>query len=148
MATSHLLRSRRQTILSRTSATTATESFTFKMPIADSYTLVMDTGAGTGTSPTLDITVQSSIDGGTTWVICPIRSTQKTTAAAVEIFTFRPNLGDNEAGYAQVVAATGGQLCKNFVPADYDNMRVTCTIAGTSPSFASLKFYLFSHGRG
>ena len=111
-----------------------TTSVAINLPVADCYALVLIIGTASGTSPTLDMTLQTSYDGGSNFVAAPVRSTQKTGSTTVEWFIFRPQLGGNESGYAQVAAATGGQLCKNFVPGM--NNRLTFTIGGTNPSFA------------
>lgn len=113
---------------------TTTTSTTINLPVADCYALWLNIGTASGTSPTLDMTLQSSYDGGTTFVIQPIRSTQKTGSTTSELFVFKPRLGDNEVALAQVVAATGGQLAKNCVPGPIN--RLTFTIGGTNPSFA------------
>lgn len=129
------------------STVTETTSYTFTAPVADSYTIALVTGTGTGTSPTLDMSLQHTPDSGTTWLIAPIRSAQQTTTGLNTIFVFRPNLGENEAALNQAVAATGGTLAKNFVPSSM-SWRLTFTIGGTNPSYATIKAWLSAHSRG
>jgi hypothetical protein len=133
-----------QTLFSVTTATTSTyTSSTLDFKNAESYTLFLSSGTGTGTSPTLDWVVQTSFDDGTTWLNLPLRSAQITTGATVTTLIFRNGLGDNEVAVNQIVAATGGTLAKNcnFVPA---KMRIVGTIGGTNPSYATLAAYLFT----
>lgn len=105
----------------------------YDLPYADTYTLVISSGIGTGTSPTLDISMQISPDGGTTWVTAPIRSTQRSTAALTDVIVFKPRLGDNEVAYGAPTALTGGVLAKNFVPTR--KVRFYFELGGTNPSF-------------
>lgn len=135
-----------RTVVDRTTAVTATTSFTFDAPVCESYTLHLVTGTGTGTSPTLDASLQHSPDGGTTWLIAPIRWAQQTTTGLDSIQVFRTGLGQNEVALNQAVAATGGTLAKNFVPSSM-SWRLTCTIGGTSPSYATVKLYLSGQPR-
>ncbi len=75
--------------------------------------------------------------------MAPIRFPQQTTTGLSEYVTFRLGLGDNEVALATASAATGGTLAKNFVPASM-SWRLTCTIGGTSPSYATIKAWLFA----
>lgn len=70
--------------------------------------------AASGTTPTLDTVIQHSIDGGTTWFTL-VAMTQR-TAAASELKLY----ADVEGTTAQVIG---------------DCLRVSYTIAGTTPSF-------------
>lgn len=112
--------------------TTTTTSSALSLPTADCYGLHMASSAASGTSPTLDIVLQSSFDGGTTYVNLPIRFTQVTTTASEVIF-FKNGLGGNEVALAQVVADTGGQLAKNCV-FDPNFLKVKVTVGGSTPS--------------
>ena len=105
----------------------------FVLPLADAYTFYLNSTTVTGTSPTLDVVFQTSIDGGTTYVNIPWRYAQQ-TAAAVNIMTVRCGLGIGEVGAETAVAATGGTLNKPCV-FDPNFMKAVFTIAGTSPSF-------------
>jgi len=105
------------------------------MGIGDCYMIAIEVTAASGTSPTLDIVVQSALDG-TNYKDLPLRFTQKTTTSSgtPEYLVFRLGLGENEVALAQVSADTGGQLAKNclFNP---NLIKLKYTIAGTSPSF-------------
>src|SRR5437870_3066706 len=74
--------------------TTAT-SAAFDVGLADAYSFVANVTTATGTTPTLDIVFLTSVDGGTTYVNMPLRSTQITGAGAVW-FTIAATLGRGE----------------------------------------------------
>lgn len=128
-------------VLQASAAKAATLNIDFNASNAFSYTVQVNCSAVTGTTPTLDVCLATSVDGGTTYVNLPLRFTQF-TAAAVRDLIFRNGLGENEIALEQVVAATGGTLAKNcnFDPA---YMRLVCTIGGTNPSF-TFAAYLFA----
>jgi hypothetical protein len=81
-------------------------SAAFNTDEADSLEATLTVSAASGTTPTLDVTLETSIDGGTTW----------TTVAA----------------FAQKTAA--GSQGRVFGPLG-DQCRWKWTIAGTTPSF-------------
>lgn len=119
---------------------TAAPAATVKtLGLGDCYALGLEVTAASGTSPTCDVVLQTSLDNGTTWKDLPIRWTQKTTTSAgvPEWIVFRLGLGQNEVALAQVTADTGGQLAKNCL-FDPDQLRVKFTIGGTNPSFTFL----------
>lgn len=115
--------------------------------IGSSYTVVFDVGTGTGTSPTLDFVIQSSLDGGTTWINLPLRTAQITTAATTTMLVFRNGLGENEVALNQITAATGGTLAKNC-NFDPKYMRIVATIGGTNPSYPTLSAWLYVMPQG
>lgn len=127
-------------IVTATTVTTTT-SYTFTAPIANCYGLWVNVAAGTGTTPTCDISLQHTPDGGTTWLIAPIRLVQVTTAASTQRATFKIRLGENEAATQGATAATGGTLAANFVPSSM-SWRLTATIGGTNPSYATIDAWL------
>lgn len=112
--------------------TTTTTSSALSLPTGDCYALVIATSAASGTSPTLDIVIQSSYDGGSTYINLPLRFTQVTTTAAEAIY-FKQGLGGNEVALASLTADTGGQLAKNCI-FDPNFMKVKVTVGGSTPS--------------
>lgn len=74
----------------------------------DSALVFLNVTAASGTTPTLDVKLQTSDDGGTTWYDLPNGS-----------FTQKTNIG------SQVLAFTSVG----------DTIRVASTVGGTSPSF-------------
>lgn len=124
-------------LITAVSAAAATASATFSLPIADSYYLFIAVSAATGTSPTMDVCYETSVDGGTTYIDLPLRHAQITASSSTDGgngICFRNGLGQSEVAVDQVTARTGGTLAKAccFDPA---HMKVTYTIGGTSPAF-------------
>lgn len=78
-------------------------------PRAEKLSVVVDVTAQSGTAPTLDVTVQWSHDGGTTWV-----------STSSDAFT-------------QYAATTGTKML--LLDAKAPVYRVLWAIAGTTPSF-------------
>jgi hypothetical protein len=132
MASALLLPIKKNVLTASAVAATAS-SAAFSLPMADSYDLVLNITSVTGTTPTMDLVLQTSIDGGTTFVDLPLRYTQK-TAAGVAHLVFRLGLGENEVALEQAGADTGGTLAKNCV-FDPQNMKLKYTIGGTNPTF-------------
>jgi hypothetical protein len=112
-------------------ATSSTAAFSLG-GLGDSYQLILNISAATGTSPTLDAVLQTTFDG-TNYVDLPLRYTQK-TAAGIAFLVFKLGLGMNEVALEQAVADTGGTLAKNCL-FDPFHMKVKYTIGGTNPSF-------------
>lgn len=117
-------------------ATTNSGNLDFKM--ASSYMLILDVAAGTGTSPTLDIGIQVSPDGGTTFYTVG-RFAQVTTAAVKSYKMIRNSLAAGEVGFVQAIADTGGAVDKDFIFTR--TMRYIFTVGGTNPSWATLKIH-------
>lgn len=87
----------------------------------EKFAFQLDVTAASGTTPTLDVKVQHSIDGGTNWFDL-VSFTQKTAA------------GEELKAEAEVEGATA--------EAYGDCFRVSYTIGGTTPSFTfSVKAY-------
>jgi len=122
-----------QTIVASAAVTGTGNSAAFSLKLADAYTFIVNCTAASGTSPTLDIVYQTSIDGGTTFVNIPWRHTQ-ITAAGVNFLTVRLGLGIGEVGAEGAAASTGGTLVKPVV-VDPANMRLAYTVGATTPSF-------------
>lgn len=116
-----------------TAYTTTVTSAAFALPgQGDSYALILNCTAATGTTPTVDAVVQSSVDGGTTYVNLPLRTTQ-ITAAGVRHIVFKLGLGGNEVALESTAADTGGTLAKNCL-FDPKFMKIKFTVGGTNPS--------------
>lgn len=122
--------------IASTAYTTTTTSAAFALPVdADTYMVLLQTTAATGTSPTMDAVLQSSPDNGTTYINLPIRSTQ-ITAAGQNYFIFKQGLGGNEVAFESPAASTGGTLAKNCI-FDPRLLKVKFTIGGTNPSITT-----------
>lgn len=119
-------------VVTGTAVAATASSSAFSLPQGDCYQLYLNVTAATGTSPTMDVVLQTSFDG-TNYLDLPIRWTQK-TAAAFELVVFKLGLGGNEVALAQVAADTGGQLAKNCI-FDPSHLKIKYTIGGTNPAF-------------
>lgn len=128
-----------------TAAAATASSAAFVMPPGESFSIVLNVSAATGTSPTMDVVLQTSYDGGTTFVDLPLRYTQ-VTAAVVRWLVFRNGIGMNEVALEQAAADTGGTLAKNCNFDPY-NMKIKYTIGGTNPAF-TFKVHYFASPRG
>ncbi len=105
---------------------------------------ILDTGLGTGTSASLDVALQVSPDNGTPWYTFSRFAQQTTTGLKVaKICSFRHS---NVAALVFTVADTGGVL-ENNMP-QTGNLRVLCTIAGTNPSYATIKVWFIGWRSG
>lgn len=129
-----------KTLLASTTAAATATSSAISMGLADTYTLFLNVTAATGTSPTLDVVLQTSYDGGTTYIDLPLRYAQKTTATS-NVLVFKCGLGNNEVALENAVADTGGTLAKNCV-FDWRYMKIKYTIGGTNPSFTFAVYML------
>lgn len=105
---------------------------------------ILDRGLGTGTSPTIDVALQISPDGGTTWYTFSRFAQQTTTAAVqVKICSFRPT---NVAALVFTSADTGGVL-ENNMPMT-GKIRVLATVGGTNPSYATVNVWFIGWREG
>jgi len=93
--------------------------------------LILDVTAASGTSPTLDVALQVTPDGGTTFFTVQ-RFAQATavTARQLEFSTFRHA---GQAASEAIVADTGGALAVNGILSKI--VRFRWTITATTPSF-------------
>jgi hypothetical protein len=122
------------------SATTATiTGASFVLPIADSYTAIVDVGTATGTSPTLDVAFQHSPDNGTSWYT--FAKFAQITATGQRQLVFTPQVAVNQAASEGAIANTGAAVALN-TPIVYSAVRVLATVGGTTPSFATIKLFV------
>jgi len=136
-----------KTLVSSAAVTATGSSAAFSIGMADTYTFILNTTAVSGTTPTMDVVYQTSIDGGTTYVDIPWRHTQ-ITAAGTNYLTVRLGLGIGEVGAEGAAADTGGTLAKPTV-VDVLHMKIKYTIAATTPSFTfSLTLFAMPTGSG
>lgn len=140
---SNLLKPLAKTLVASAALTSSSATSAFELPVgADTYCILIYVSAVTGTSPTADFVLQTSPDGGTTYINMPMRSTQMTAAGQIW-WTFKLGLGNNEVALESPAASTGGTLAKNVV-FDPTKMKVAYTLGGTSPSFTTTIYGLFT----
>ncbi|MHC4145686.1 MAG: hypothetical protein ACYSUD_13010 [Planctomycetota bacterium] len=100
------------------------------------FGFVVDVGVVTGTNPTLDIDVEFTMDGGTT-VFTEFPNTINAEAIS--------GVGTNAAGLTQITTSDAQHMVYYLNPFPNDNncqVRLECTIGGTSPSFTLDNIYL------
>ena len=93
------------TVLTTTGALNGTDT---NLPLASSYELLVSVTAVAG-SGLLDLVLQTSPDGGTTWINLPIRTAQ-IAAQGQYVIKWQPGMGSGEAATGSAAAATGGAL--------------------------------------
>jgi ABC-type nitrate/sulfonate/bicarbonate transport system substrate-binding protein len=101
-------------LASSTKTATGTSTAVCGLGVYTKYGLQIAVSAASGTSPTLDVIVQHSIDGGTTWFTLATFTQKTTTGNELKIES------EVEAATAEVYG---------------DCQRLSYTIGGTSPSF-------------
>ena len=99
------------------------------LPWAASYELLVNVTAVAG-SGTLDLVMQTSPDGGTTWINLPIRTAQL-AAAGQYVISWQPGMGSGQAATGAAAAAVGGALSNNVTHYPL-YPRFFATIGGTS----------------
>jgi hypothetical protein len=124
-------------------ASTGTTALSAKLtlPLADAYTFYINTT--TATAGNLDVSFQTSVDGGTTYINLPWRFAQITTVST-NVLTVRLGLGVGEVGAETATADTGGTLALPAVP-DVNFMKVKYTI-GTGPFVFNLYYIALPKG--
>lgn len=101
----------RDVVSSAARTTTGTSSAIVLADMGRSMNLAVETTAASGTTPTLDLTIEWSDDGGTTWFVT-----------------------DTSDAFTQITGTGNGLRVKQFLikAATY---RIRWTVAGTTPSF-------------
>lgn len=127
----NLLRPLGQTFQASVTKAATFTGATVDVPLAESYTFILDVTAASGTSPTLDVAIQITVDEGTTFYAA-IRFAQ-CTGVATRRLQVQPSLGRGEAGSEGALANTGGALNANTILTK--KLRHVATIGGTNPSF-------------
>lgn len=125
----------------------------FALPQADSYAFILDLGTVTGTSPTFDVELEMSPDGGTTYYAWA-RFAQM-TAAGQRRLVIQPIQGRGEAGSEGAITLHGtnsalnanAPMVSNFAGGTAAVFQFYATVAGTSPSAATLKIWVVAQPR-
>lgn len=134
MAGGTFIAAKKQVVIVGPVAATGTQAIA--LGLGDCYAIGLEITAASGTTETMDLVAQTSLDG-TNWVDIPIKWAQKTTSTTAGIpdwMVFRCGLGQNEVALNQVTSDTGAAVIKNCI-FDPNNFRVKYTIAGTNPSY-------------
>lgn len=144
-----------QKLVNVTTATTTSGVLgaAFALPNADSYAFILDVGTITGTSPTFDVELEMSPDGGTTYYAWA-RFAQ-VTAAAVRRLVIQPIQGRGEAGSEAAITTHGtnsalsanAPMVTNFAGGTAAVFQFYCSVGGTSPSAATIKIWVVAQPR-
>lgn len=128
-------------------AIAATTNTTFTLPRDTTCAVFFfQTSSSSGTSPTLDLNIQTSPDGGTTYFTVQ-RCAQLTGDTIVRLILNPYGGAGNTAttvtnaggGNYAAIATTGGALSTGC-PVDFDYMRISAVVGGTNPSFTLVGF--------
>src|SRR5215472_11780085 len=95
------------TLLALATQTTTGTSANLTLPPASSYRLVVQVQTVSGTTPTLQVIVATSMDGGTTYNEVLSTATQMTTSGLGEQLLIRPYLGIGDAATVATSALLG-----------------------------------------
>lgn len=110
-------------------------------PIFASAALILDTTVVTGTTPLLDVSFETSVDGGTTWYTAWMYA-QVTAASILRLDIRDQGIGFTEIGATSTITASGTSAIVENTVITLD-MRVRWQIAGTSPSFTFAVWGIF-----
>lgn len=123
---------------------TTTTSAVVDFPVGyPAYDIVMVAAGGTGTSPTLDALVSFMYDGAAgSLAVGGIRFVQVTGSASSQRGSFQNGLaiGGSAVNPAALLAGTGGTSALNI--AVTRNCKITLTVGGTNPAFATCDFWV------
>ena len=124
----------------------STTSAVLTLPLADSYAFVLNVTAITGTSPTLDVALQVTPDGGTTWFDWLRWAEVTGNTAVTRRMIVQPIQGRGEAATEAAITAgtTNSVLIQNVpMPGALSQIRFRYTIGGTSPNY-TLGIFMFA----
>jgi len=128
------------TLLALATQTTTGTSANLTLPPASSYRLVVQVQTVSGTTPTLQVIVATSMDGGTTYNEVLSTATQMTTSGLGEQLLIRPYLGIGDAATVATSALLGtadlGTNVVNNGPIIPGFIKLRWVLGGTTPSFA------------
>jgi hypothetical protein len=129
--------------------TTTSNSGAFDAPQADAYAWILETtGASGGTSPTLDVALQITPDGGTTWwSVAKWAQVTSSNVKQMKVHSNGPITG--QAAAVSAIADTGSAVEANFPVTK--SMRILATVGGSGGSgWASTKVWcipIYNDGR-
>lgn len=125
-----------------TATTTSGVSGALSIPLCGSYRMVLEVHTVSGTSPTLDVFVSTSQDGGSNYNQF-LHFAQATTSGAGAQLVFCPfKIGQQSASSGAsaldgtATLATGATAIVNDAPIDPAHVKVRWVVSGTTPSFA------------
>jgi len=124
------LRSYAKRVVSSAARTSSSNSGALKLPKGKSYALSLNCSAASGTSPTLDVFVNASFDGGTTFI--RQEHFAQLTAASLRNLVFGASGELPAASEAAVATGATARAVQFPLTRDY---QIEWVIGGTNPSF-------------
>ena len=138
----HLRSSQSALLYSNTALAATVSTAAIYLPLCDSYSFILDVASAAGTTEKMDLAIQTSVDGGTTyqdwW-----RFTQVTTSAVTHCLTVQPGQGHGEAGTIAVVTTGALNSAISSNKSFANPCRLTFTISGTLPVY-SVKVWMIA----
>ena len=137
-------------LLTVATLTTSGTGSAITIPMASSYRISLQANTVSGTSPTLDVSLFTSLDGGNTYVGF-LHFAQMTTSGAGQQVIIKPYLGPTEVATTAVAPLLGTADFTAGTSAVYPNgpidpryIKVRYVLSGTSPSFSSVAVNLLA----
>lgn len=131
-----------------TALTTSGTSSALSVQMADSYRWILEVNTVSGTSPTLDVFLCTSADGGTNYYPF-LHFAQATTSGQGQQLLMKPYLGDSDVATTSAAAligvadgASGSTAIVQNGPINPSKIKVRSVISGTTPSFAFAVRYI------
>ena len=139
------------TLLASAARTTSSNSGNLKnstaaMPSCDNMSIYLDATSITGSGNTLSVTIDTSIDGGTTWFPAFAFTTITASSKTARIDARPTGLGETEAGAEATAVAAGTALKANTVLTR--DFRVAWVLGGTSSPSAPFGVYAIVQPKG
>lgn len=111
------------------------------IPVFNAAAFILDVTTVTGTTPLLDVAIETSVDGGTTWYMAWAYA-QVTAASTLRLDVRDTGIGFTEIGATSTITLSGTTaIVENTVITQ--DVRILWTIAGTSPSFTFAVWGIF-----
>lgn len=131
-----------------TALTTTGTSAAMTLPLAESYRFILEVHTVSGTSPTLDVWLETSADGGTNYVPF-LQFAEVTTSGQGKEAIWKPYLGVGDSGTSMnapllgsVDGSTSSSTSCPSGPIDTRYIKVRSLLGGTTPSFAFAVRYI------
>lgn len=109
-------------------------------PVCQAAAIILDVTAASGTSPTLDVAIETSPDNGTTWYAA-YEFTQMTSTGTRRMDIRDIGIGITEVGSEVSIAEVNNPIKANTVLTQ--DIRIKATIGGTNPSFTFAVWGIF-----
>lgn len=113
------------------------------IPIFNAAAIILDVTAQSGTSPTLDVSIETSVDGGTTWYTAFMYAQITTSTPQIRLDIRDTGIGFTEVGAVTTITSSVTTAINQNTVLTADN-RVRWQIGGTSPSYTFAVWGIFA----